>query len=65
MNQQTAAQMAHLVLTDTQADPSAKPKEPLFANAQGDSKKLDGDKLLKNMFNILHHFRTRFLPLTH
>jgi len=24
------AQMAHLVLPDTQADPSANPKEPLF-----------------------------------
>jgi hypothetical protein len=25
--------MAHLVLLDTQADPSAKPKEPFFATA--------------------------------
>jgi hypothetical protein len=28
-----AAQMAHLALPDTQADPSAKPKEPLFTYA--------------------------------
>ncbi len=28
------AQTAHLVLPDTQADPSQKPKEPFFANAQ-------------------------------
>ena len=45
--------------------PFAKPKEPFFANAPVDNNKLDGDKLLKNMFNILHHFRSRFLPLTH
>ena len=45
--------------------PFAKPKEPFFANAPDDNNKLDIDKLLKNMFNILHHFRARLLPLTH
>ena len=45
--------------------PFAKPKEPFFTNAQDNSNKLDIDKLLKNMFNILHHFKLRFLPLTH
>ena len=45
--------------------PFAKPKEPFFANAPDDSNKLDIDKLLKNMFNILHHFKLRFLPLTY
>jgi hypothetical protein len=45
--------------------PFAKPKEPFFANAQDDRNKLDIDKLLKNMFNILHHYKPRFLPLTH
>ncbi len=43
----------------------AKPKEPFFANAADNSNNLDIDKLLKNMFNILHHFKLRFLPLTH
>jgi hypothetical protein len=41
-----------------------KPQEPFFANAPDDNNKLDIDKLLKNMFNILHHFRARLLPLT-
>ena len=45
--------------------PFAKPKEPFFANAPDNSNKLDIDKLLKNMFNILHHFKLKFLPLTH
>ncbi|MDD3723583.1 MAG: hypothetical protein PHW92_14060 [Lutibacter sp.] len=30
------AQMAHLVFPNTQANPSAKPKEPFFANAPTD-----------------------------
>jgi hypothetical protein len=42
-----------------------KPKEPFFTKVPIDSNKLDRDKLLKNMFNILHHFEARFLPLTH
>jgi hypothetical protein len=45
--------------------PFAKPKESFFANATDDSNRLDIDKLLKNMFNILHHYKPRFLPLTH
>ena len=47
------------------SQPFAKPKEPFFANPPDDSNKLDIDKLLKNMFNILHHFKFRFLPSTH
>jgi len=33
LNFKATAQMAHLVLPHPQADPSAKPKEPFFANA--------------------------------
>ena len=45
--------------------PFAKPKEPFFATAPDDSNELDLDRMLKNMFNILHLIKARNLSLTH
>jgi hypothetical protein len=47
------------------ADPSAKPKEPLFSLHTDDNYKLDTNKMLKNMFNILHLLNVNFISLTH
>jgi hypothetical protein len=47
------------------ADPSAKPKEPLFSQPTYNDNKLDKNNMLKNMFNILHLLKVKFISLTH
>lgn len=47
------------------ADPSAKPKEPLFSQRTYNNNKLDTNNMLKNMFNILHLLKVKFISLTH
>ena len=47
------------------ADPSAKPKEPLFSQRTYNDNKLDKNNMLKNMFNILHLLKVKFISLTH
>ena len=47
------------------ANPSAKPKEPLFCQRTYNNNKLDTNNMLKNMFNILHLFKVKFISLTH
>ena len=47
------------------ADPSAKPKEPLFSQRTYNNNKLDTKNMLKNMFNILHLLKAEFISLTH
>lgn len=47
------------------ADPSAKPKEPLFIQQTCNNNKFDMNKMLKNMFNILHLLKVEFISLTH
>jgi hypothetical protein len=47
------------------ADPSAKPKEPLFSQRTYNNNKLDTDNMLKNMFNILHLLKLNILSLKH
>ncbi len=47
------------------ANPSAKPKEPLFYQRTYNNNKLDTNNMLKNMFNILHLFKVKFISLTH
>ena len=47
------------------ADPSAKPKEPLFSQRTYNNNKLDKNNMLKNMFNILHLLKVKFISLTH
>ena len=47
------------------ADPSAKPKEPLFSQRTYSNNKHNTNNMLKNMFNILHLLKVNFLSLTH
>ena len=47
------------------AKPSAKPKEPLFSQRTYNNNKLDTNNMLKNMFNILHLLKVKFISLTH
>lgn len=47
------------------ADPSAKPKEPLFSQRTYNNNKHDTNNMLKNMFNILHLLKVKFISLTH
>ena len=47
------------------ASPSAKPKEPLFSQRTYNDNKLDKNNMLKNMFNILHLLKVKFISLTH
>jgi len=47
------------------AAPSAKPKEPLFSQRTYNNNKLDTNNMLKNMFNILHLLKVKFISLTH
>jgi hypothetical protein len=46
------------------ANPSAKPKEPLFSQRTYNNIKLETNNMLKNMFNILHLLKVKFLSLT-
>jgi hypothetical protein len=47
------------------ANLSAKPKEPLFSQHNYNNNKLDTNNMLKNMFNILHLLKVKFISLTH
>ncbi|PKP24084.1 MAG: hypothetical protein CVU03_13835 [Bacteroidetes bacterium HGW-Bacteroidetes-2] len=55
----------HLVLPNTQADPSQNQKSAIFANGPYDKKITSSNKLLKINVQYIAPFHLRFITLTH
>ncbi len=55
----------HLVLPDTQTDPSQNQKSAIFANATDDNKITNTNNLLKRNVQYIAPFHLRFITLTH
>ena len=54
----------HLVLPETQADPSQNQKSAIFANATDDNKITNTNNLLKRNVQYIAPFHLRFITLT-
>lgn len=55
----------HLVLPNTQADPSQNQKSAIFANATNNNKIANTNNLLKTNVQYIAPFNLRFITLTH